>query len=49
VLILDEPTSALDVRSELAVRGSLEQIKSEVVLFLVAHRLSPLSISIGSW
>jgi ATP-binding cassette subfamily B protein len=44
VLILDEPTSALGVRSELAVQEPLEQIKSEVVLFLVAHRLSSFSI-----
>jgi ATP-binding cassette subfamily B protein len=44
VLILDEPTSALDVRSEMAVQESLEQIKSGMLLFLVAHRLSTLSI-----
>ncbi|WP_324275673.1 ABC transporter ATP-binding protein [Blastococcus brunescens] len=44
VLILDEPTSALDVRSELAVQESLEQIKQDVLLILVAHRLSTLSI-----
>jgi ATP-binding cassette subfamily B protein len=44
VLILDEPTSALDVRSELAVQESLEQVKKDVLLFLVAHRLSTLSI-----
>jgi ABC-type multidrug transport system fused ATPase/permease subunit len=44
VLILDEPTSALDVRSELAVQESLAQIKSDVLLILVAHRLSTLSV-----
>jgi ATP-binding cassette, subfamily B, bacterial len=44
VLILDEPTSALDVRSELAVQESLQEIKDDVLLFLVAHRLSTLSI-----
>jgi ATP-binding cassette subfamily B protein len=44
VLILDEPTSALDVRSELAVQESLEQIRKDVLLILVAHRLSTLSI-----
>ena len=44
VLILDEPTSALDVKSELWVQHSLERLKGEVILFLVAHRLSTLSI-----
>lgn len=44
VLILDEPTSALDVRSELAVQESLKQIRKDVLLILVAHRLSTLSI-----
>lgn len=44
VLILDEPTSALDVRSEQAVQQSLDEVKQDVLLFLVAHRLSTLSI-----
>ena len=44
VLILDEPTSALDVKSEMLVQESLESLKGEVILFLVAHRLSTLSI-----
>jgi ABC-type multidrug transport system fused ATPase/permease subunit len=44
VLILDEPTSALDVRSEQAVQESLAEVKEDVLLFLVAHRLSTLSI-----
>ncbi|MCV2490720.1 ABC transporter ATP-binding protein/permease [Geodermatophilus sp. YIM 151500] len=44
VLVLDEPTSALDVRSELAVQQSLEELKHDVLLFLVAHRLSTLSV-----
>ncbi len=44
VLILDEPTSALDVRSEMAVQESLGQVKNGMLLFLVAHRLSTLSI-----
>ncbi len=44
VLILDEPTSALDVKSELLVQESLRGLKGEVILFLVAHRLSTLSI-----
>jgi ATP-binding cassette, subfamily B, bacterial len=44
VLILDEPTSALDVKSEQAVQESLAEVKEDVLLFLVAHRLSTLSI-----
>lgn len=44
VLVLDEPTSALDVRSEDAVSESLHEIKSEVLLVLIAHRLSTLSM-----
>ena len=44
VLILDEPTSALDVKSELLVQESLESLRGELLLFLVAHRLSTLSI-----
>ena len=44
VLILDEPTSELDVRSEQLVQDSLHQLKGRVALFLVAHRLSTLSV-----
>ena len=44
VLILDEPTSALDVASELAVQRSLDELKGEVIMFLVAHRLSTLAV-----
>jgi ATP-binding cassette subfamily B protein len=44
VLILDEPTSALDVRSEELVQESLSRLKGDLILFLVAHRLSTLSI-----
>lgn len=44
VLVLDEPTSALDVRSEMLVGDSLRDIKGGVTMFLVAHRLSTLSI-----
>ncbi|MFD1506953.1 ABC transporter ATP-binding protein [Georgenia yuyongxinii] len=43
VLILDEPTSALDVRSEALVHESLGQLKGEMLIFLVAHRLTTLS------
>ena len=44
MLVLDEPTSALDVRSEEGVRESLDEIKADTVLVLVAHRLSTLSM-----
>ena len=40
VLILDEATSALDNRSEAAIQQALEEIKSEMITFVVAHRLS---------
>lgn len=44
VLVLDEPTSALDVRSEELVQASLEQIKQDTIVVLVAHRLSTLTV-----
>jgi ABC-type multidrug transport system fused ATPase/permease subunit len=44
VLILDEPTSALDLRSERLVQRTLEDLHGEVTLFIVAHRMSTLSI-----
>jgi ATP-binding cassette subfamily B protein len=44
ILILDEPTSALDVKSEQLVQQTLEEVKDEMILFLVAHRLSTLSV-----
>jgi ATP-binding cassette subfamily B protein len=44
VLVLDEPTSALDVRSEELVQKTLQQLKGSLVLVLVAHRLSTLTI-----
>lgn len=40
VLILDEATSALDNTSETLIQQALEQIKSEMITFTVAHRLS---------
>ncbi len=44
VLILDEPTSALDHRAELRIQESLTSLKSTLTLFVVAHRLSTLTI-----
>ena len=44
VLILDEPTSALDVRSEHLIRQTLNILRSEMTIIIVAHRLSTLEI-----
>ncbi len=44
LLILDEPTSGLDLASEEAVRVTLEELKGQVTLVIVAHRLSTLRI-----
>lgn len=44
VLVLDEPTSALDTASELAIRQTLAQLRGEVTVIIVAHRLSTLEI-----
>lgn len=44
ILILDEPTSALDVKSESLIQESLTSLKGRMILFIVAHRLSTLSI-----
>lgn len=44
VLILDEPTSALDLVSERAVQTSLEELRQEKIVLLVAHRVSTLAI-----
>jgi ABC-type multidrug transport system fused ATPase/permease subunit len=44
ILVLDEPTSALDPRSEVAIQRSLEGLRGHVTMFIVAHRMSTLSI-----
>jgi ATP-binding cassette, subfamily B, bacterial len=44
VLVLDEPTSALDPHSETLIQESLTALKSELSLFIVAHRMSTLDI-----
>ena len=44
VLILDEPTSALDVRSEEKVQESIRGLRGDVLVLLVAHRLSTLAV-----
>jgi subfamily B ATP-binding cassette protein MsbA len=40
ILILDEATSALDNKSEALIQKALEALKSEMITFTVAHRLS---------
>jgi ABC-type multidrug transport system fused ATPase/permease subunit len=44
VLILDEPTSALDVRSEHLIRSTLESLRDQMTIIIIAHRLSTLEI-----
>lgn len=44
LLILDEPTSALDVRSESLIRQTLEELRSDMTIVIIAHRLSTLDI-----
>lgn len=44
LLILDEPTSALDPLSEHHVQNALAELRSQTTIFIVAHRLSTLSI-----
>ncbi|MEY3090889.1 MAG: hypothetical protein RL113_1205 [Pseudomonadota bacterium] len=40
ILILDEATSALDNKSEALIQQALEELKSEMITFTVAHRLT---------
>jgi ABC-type multidrug transport system fused ATPase/permease subunit len=42
VLILDEPTSALDVRSEHLIRQTLDQLRNDMTIIIIAHRLTTL-------
>jgi ATP-binding cassette, subfamily B, bacterial len=44
MLVLDEPTSALDPRSETLIQDSLNALKHELTLYIVAHRMSTLEI-----
>jgi ATP-binding cassette subfamily B protein len=44
VLILDEPTSALDVQSEHAIRRTLESLRRDSTVIIIAHRLSTLDM-----
>ncbi|HEX5223852.1 MAG TPA: ABC transporter ATP-binding protein [Solirubrobacteraceae bacterium] len=44
VLVLDEPTSALDPHSERLIQASLQALRHEMTLFIIAHRMSTLDI-----
>jgi ATP-binding cassette subfamily B protein len=44
VLILDEPTSALDGRTEHLVRETLKDLRQQMTVIIIAHRLSTLDI-----
>jgi ABC-type multidrug transport system fused ATPase/permease subunit len=44
LLIMDEPTSALDVRSESLIRQTLSELRGQVTVIIIAHRLSTLDI-----
>jgi ABC-type multidrug transport system fused ATPase/permease subunit len=44
VIVLDEPTSALDVKSEALMRDTMQELAPDTTVFVIAHRLSTLSI-----
>ncbi|WP_040751137.1 ABC transporter ATP-binding protein [Phycicoccus elongatus] len=44
LLVLDEPTSALDGRSEALIRTTLAQLRGQITVVIIAHRMSTLDI-----
>lgn len=45
VLIFDEATSALDIKTEEAIRMTIESIKKDKIIILIAHRPSTISLA----
>ena len=45
VIIFDEATSALDIHTEEAVRESIDTIKKDKIIILIAHRPSTISLA----
>ena len=44
LLIMDEPTSALDIQSEAKIRDAINELRGEMTVIIIAHRLSTLDI-----
>jgi ABC-type multidrug transport system fused ATPase/permease subunit len=44
VIVMDEPTSALDARSETLIRATLDEVRHDAAVVLVAHRPATLEI-----
>lgn len=44
LVVLDEPTSALDVTSERRIQSAIQRLPSHVIVVLVAHRPSTLTV-----
>jgi ABC-type multidrug transport system fused ATPase/permease subunit len=44
VIVLDEPTSSLDIRSDSLIRETLAELAPRTTVFVIAHRLSTLTI-----
>jgi ABC-type multidrug transport system fused ATPase/permease subunit len=42
ILLLDEATSALDEKTEIKIMSSIEKLKEDITIIIVAHRLSTL-------
>ena len=42
VLIFDEATSALDLKTELAIMEAIEDLKDDLTILIIAHRVSTL-------
>lgn len=44
LIVMDEPTSALDTDSENLVRESLERLRGQATILVIAHRMSTISV-----